>query len=107
MLFIFNKLQNRIKLASSLIRGKKVAEQIGKVAADLNIQNSIILEIAMPNTTSKVKITKSDIQTNLEIRGCRRIGFERRCFTYSLYIPERRSHLDRRKGNSRRNPERI
>jgi hypothetical protein len=61
----------------------------------------------MPNTTSKIKLSHYDIQTNLKPKGCRRSGFERRCFTYSLYIPERRSHLDRRKGNNSREPERI
>jgi hypothetical protein len=97
-----------LKLTSFPIRGRNAAEQIGKGSADrMNIPTSIIFEIAMPNTTYKEKIKDSDIHTYFENKDCRRTGFDRRCFTYSLYIPERRSHLDRRKGNSRLRPERI
>ena len=43
---------------------------------------------------------------NTDIAGAdkddRRVGFERRQFSYSEHIPERRSGKDRREGNDRR-----
>ncbi len=36
-------------------------------------------------------------------KGGRRIGMERRQFSYSLYIPEKRSGQERRKNQDRRN----
>ena len=38
----------------------------------------------------------------LRDNGGRRSGVERRCFSYTLYIPERRSSTDRRSGKDRR-----
>lgn len=65
----------------------------------------------MPNTISNVAVTDSKVQTKvqsiLKDNGGRRIGFDRRSFSYSLHIPERRSHEDRRKGDNRRKPDRI
>jgi hypothetical protein len=71
----------------------------------------LILVIAMPNTISNVAVTDSEAQTKVRStskdNGGRRIGFDRRIFSYSLHIPERRSHDDRRKGDNRRTPDRI
>ena len=39
---------------------------------------------------------------NIRDNGGRRSGFERREFSYSGYIPERREHQDRRSGMDRR-----
>ncbi len=41
------------------------------------------------------------ISENMD-NGGRRIGFERRHFSYDGYIPERRSELERRNGIERR-----
>ena len=67
-----------------------------------NINNIIIYEIAMADTISKVDVADSENQTTLKDSGGRRIGVDRRSFSYSLYIPERRSHYDRRKDDNRR-----
>jgi hypothetical protein len=40
-------------------------------------------------------------------KGGRRSGIERRCFSYTCYIPERRSGMDRRSGNDRRRSRRL
>ena len=61
----------------------------------------------MADTTSKVDVADSEDQTLLKDVGGRRIGFDRRGFSYSLHIPERRSHDDRRKGYNRRMTNRI
>ena len=61
----------------------------------------------MADTVSKVDVADSEDQTILMDVGDRRIGFDRRCFSYSLHIPERRSHDDRRKGDNRRKTNRI
>ena len=76
-------------------------------SANLNIRSISIYEIAMADTISKVDITDSENQTILKDNGGRRIGFDRRSFSYSLHIPERRSHDDRRKGDNRRKTNRI
>jgi hypothetical protein len=39
--------------------------------------------------------------------GGRRTGGDRRCFSYSLHLPERRSGEDRRSGQDRRNTPRF
>lgn len=39
-------------------------------------------------------------------KGGRRVGFERRRYSYTCYIPERRSGEDRRTGGDRRRAER-
>ena len=61
----------------------------------------------MADPINKIFATISESLTNLKDNGGRRIGVDRRSFSYSLYIPERRSHEDRRKENNRRKPNRI
>jgi hypothetical protein len=61
----------------------------------------------MANTNFKVAVGNSGIQTIAEDNGGRRIGIDRRSFSYSLHIPERRSQDDRRKGDHRRKANRI
>ena len=61
----------------------------------------------MADTVSKVDVANSEDQTILKDVGGRRIGFDRRGFSYSLHIPERRSNDDRRKGDNRRKTNRI
>ena len=56
----------------------------------------------MEDTLYKVDVENSEDQILLREKGCRRIGVDRRTFSYSLHIPERRSHNDRRKGDNRR-----
>ena len=56
----------------------------------------------MSDTTTKVDVTESETPFVLQDNGGRRIGFDRRSFSYSLHIPERRSFDDRRKGENRR-----
>ncbi len=56
----------------------------------------------MADTISKVDDADSEDQVMLRDNGGRRIGFDRRSFSYSLHIPERRSHDDRRAGYNRR-----
>jgi len=73
----------------------------------LNIHRIFIYEIAMTDTISKVDITDSKDQTIFKDFVDRRIGVDRRSFSYSLYIPERRSDDDRRKGDIRRKINRI
>ena len=74
---------------------------------NLNIHSTFIYEIAMPDTISKVDVADSENQTTLKDGGGRRIGVDRRSFSYSLYIPERRSDDDRRKGDIRRKTNHI
>lgn len=61
----------------------------------------------MADTISKVDVTDSDNPSILKDNGGRRIGVDRRGFSYSLHIPERRSHDDRREGDDRRKANRI
>ena len=61
----------------------------------------------MADTISKADVADSKDQTILRDIGDRRGDVDRRRFSYSLYIPERRSHDDRRKGDNRRNTNRI
>jgi len=61
----------------------------------------------MADPNYKINVPNSEVQTNLKDNGGRRIGVDRRSFSYSLHIPERRSQVDRRKGNNRRKPNRI
>ena len=74
---------------------------------NLNIHSISIYEIAMANTISKVDVADSEVQTILEDNGGRRIVVDRRSFSYSLYIPERRSHDDRRKDDNQRKTNNI
>ena len=61
----------------------------------------------MADTLYKVDVENSEDQILLRDNGGRRIGVDRRTFSYSLHIPERRSHDDRRKGDNRRKTNRI
>jgi len=56
----------------------------------------------MADTLYRVDVENSKDQTPYRDKGGRRIGVDRRTFSYSLHIPERRSHDDRRKGYNRR-----
>ena len=56
----------------------------------------------MADTLYKVDVENSEDQILLWDKGGRRIGVDRRTFSYSLHIPERRSYDDRRKGDNRR-----
>jgi hypothetical protein len=76
-------------------------------SVNLNFHSTFIYEITMPDTISKVDVADSENQTILKDSGGRRIGVDRRSFSYSLYIPERRSDDDRRKGDIRRKTNRI
>ena len=61
----------------------------------------------MADPIYKFNATNTEVHTNLKNNGGRRMGADRRIFSYSLHIPERRSHDDRRKRNIRRKPNRI
>ncbi len=61
----------------------------------------------MTDKISKADVADSEDRTILRDNGGRRIGVDRRSFLYSLHIPERRSHDDRRKGDNRRKTSRI
>jgi hypothetical protein len=61
----------------------------------------------MADTLYKVDVENSENRTILRDKSGRRIGVDRRTFSYSLHIPERRSHDDRRKGDNRRKTNRI
>jgi hypothetical protein len=61
----------------------------------------------MADTYYKIDIENSEDRIRLRDKGGRRIGVDRRTFSYSLHIPERRSHNDRRKGVIRRKTNRI
>jgi hypothetical protein len=55
----------------------------------------------------KINDENSEVQILLRDKGDRRIGVDRRTFSYSLHVPERRSHDDRRKSDNRRKTNRI
>ncbi len=76
-------------------------------SANLNIHIISIYEIAMADTFFKVGVADSEDLTILRDNGGRRIGVDRRSFSYSLHIPERRSHDERRNGENRRKTPRI
>ena len=61
----------------------------------------------MADTHYKIDIENSEDQILLRDKGGRRIGVDRRTFSYSLHAPERRSHNDRRKRVIRRKTNRI
>jgi hypothetical protein len=75
--------------------------------ANLNIHSISINEIAMADTISKVHDADFEDQIMSEDNGGRRIGVDRRNFSYSLHIPERRSRDDRRAEVNRRKTNRI
>jgi len=54
----------------------------------------------MAEILSKVDVVDSEDQALLKPNVSRRIGVDRRSFSYSLHIPERRSHTDRRKDDN-------
>ena len=56
----------------------------------------------MTNTIYKMDVAGSETHLELQDNGGRRIGIERRNFSYSLHIPERRFDNDRRKIKDRR-----
>ena len=56
----------------------------------------------MAEILSKVDVVDSEEQSLIKPIVGRRIGVDRRSFSYSLYIPERRSHDDRRKDDNQR-----
>ena len=76
-------------------------------SAKLTIQSISIYETTMADTISKVDVADSEGQTIIKENSGRRIGVDRRSFSYSLHIPERRSHDDRRKPDNRRKATRI
>lgn len=55
------------------------------------------------------KIVEDAFQKRFEMKdnGGRRLGIERRVYSYSAHIPERRSDTDRRTGLDRRKAPRI
>ena len=61
----------------------------------------------MSDMISKVDVADSDFRELNQDNGGRRIGFDRRCFSYSLHIPERRLLDDRRKVKNRRKVNRL
>jgi len=61
----------------------------------------------MADTISKVDVADPEDPTILRDNGGGRIGVDRRSFSYSLHIPERRSQNDRRRGDDRRKTNRI
>ena len=61
----------------------------------------------MADTLFKFDVADSEDRTILRDNGDRRVGVDRRIFSYSLYIPERRSLNDRRKSDNRQKTNRI
>ena len=61
----------------------------------------------MADTISKVDVADSENQAMLKDNGGRRISVDRRRFSYSLHIPERRSRDDRRANDNRRKTNRT
>jgi hypothetical protein len=59
------------------------------------------------DTVINIDIADSKVQVIFQDNGGRRMGAERRSFSYSLYVPERRTGADRRKGKDRRKAPRI
>ena len=74
----------------------------------MNIHKVALCESPMAETISEDDIAVVEDQIKLEDNGGRRISVDRRSFSYSLHIPERRSsHNDRRKIENRRKTSRI
>ena len=61
----------------------------------------------MADTLYKVDVADFEDQIILRDNGGRRVGVDRRIFSYSLHIPERRFLKDRRKSDNRRKTNRI
>ncbi len=70
--------------------------------AYLNNHSISINEIALADTVSKVDAAESKDQTIVKDNGVRRIGVNRKSFSYCFHIPERRYHDNRRRGDKRR-----
>lgn len=68
------------------------------------MESAIMEQTTLDLTGSKDAIEQSDypVLTLFDIGG-RRVGLDRRAFSYSLHIPERRCGKDRRSGSDRRN----
>jgi hypothetical protein len=60
------------------------------------------LWIALEILNSKIKMTDSQKKSHLMAKVDRRSGKDRRQFSYTAYIPERRNGQDRRSGKNRR-----
>ena len=61
----------------------------------------------MADTRYKVDVADFEDRIILRDNGGRRVGVDRRIFSYSLHIPERRFLKDRRKNDNRRKTNRI
>ena len=67
----------------------------------------VLMSMFKASDVFKVGVADSEDLTILRDNGGRRIGVDRRSFSYSLHIPERRSHDERRNGENRRKTPRI
>lgn len=56
-----------------------------------------------PHELKDTSLSGSDVVNKMIDNGGRRLGYDRREFTYSGHIPERRATSDRRNGGDRRN----
>jgi hypothetical protein len=64
----------------------------------------------IPNAVLLMDKEENDIMMELPVsidNGGRRSGGDRRNYSYSLYIPERRRGIDRREGEDRRKSPRL
>ena len=73
----------------------------------LNLQFFPLLEIAMTKNIFDIDSDYSKSPVTVLTNGNRRLGVDRRQFSYSLYFPEKRSGKDRRIGKCRRKFPRI
>ena len=67
---------------------------------DLNLKCVLIYGIIM--TDNILEIDKSESPKSISTKIDRRMGVDRRNFSYHLHIPERRAGKDRRSGKDRR-----
>lgn len=56
----------------------------------------------MTENTLEIDTDKTESLIKIHNNGDRRMGLNRRLFSYSVYIPERRTGKDRRSGKDRR-----
>jgi hypothetical protein len=61
----------------------------------------------MKNVMIKAEAADSDTPADFQDNRGRRVGIDRRNFSYSLYVPERRAGRDRRNGKDRRKTPRM
>ena len=73
----------------------------------IEYQNGPICEIDMKVTIYKLSLADSQTEVIIQDNGGRRTGADRRNFSYSLHIPERRGGDDRRNGKDRRKTPRF